>query len=141
MLIGAVDDFDVTYVNGKRIGQTDQDTPHHWEVPRRYPIPAGTLHQDKSNVLLIRVTNAGFDGGIFGPIVVGLSSVLHLPKEISRPLTASYQADKEGIHILRLGMHKGDHEYLWNIICLTIGPWSAQLPSATPAPSRFCWKM
>ena len=111
LLIGAVDDFDVTYVNGKRIGQTDQDTPHHWEVPRRYPIPAGTLHQDKSNVLLIRVTNAGFDGGIFGPIVVGLSSVLHLPKEISRPLTASYQADKEGIHILRLGMREGDHEY------------------------------
>ena len=71
LLIGAVDDLDVAYLNGERIGGTDQDTPHHWETPRLYRFPARLLRGDGPNVLLLRVTNGSAEGGIAGPVLVG----------------------------------------------------------------------
>ena len=31
--LGAVDDFDVTYWNGERVGETGADTPQYWSAP------------------------------------------------------------------------------------------------------------
>ena len=78
LLIGAVDDFDVTYLNGTRIGATGPETPHHWETPRLYRFPARLLRPGETNVLLCRVTNGSADGGIAGPVVMGEANALEV---------------------------------------------------------------
>jgi len=77
--IGAVDDFDTTYLNGQQVGTTQVDTPHHWETPRRYLIPAGLVRIGQANTLAIRVHNAAFAGGIARPVRVGLADALPAP--------------------------------------------------------------
>lgn len=56
----AVDDADITYVNGRRVGET-----HAWDRPRCYEIPAGVLHEGE-NLVAVRVEDTGRDGGIWG---------------------------------------------------------------------------
>ena len=60
--LGAVDDFDVTYWNGERIGATGADTPQYWSAPRRYKIP-GRLVKAGRNVLAVRVFDHYGNGG------------------------------------------------------------------------------
>lgn len=74
--LGAVDDFDEVWINGTRIGRTGVEAPHHWEIPRAYGFPGKLLHADRPNILLIRVTNGAFDGGIAGPVVMGPAAAL-----------------------------------------------------------------
>ncbi|OJW12284.1 MAG: hypothetical protein BGO49_16470 [Planctomycetales bacterium 71-10] len=76
LLIGAVDDFDAAYLNGVPIGRTGVETPRHWETPRLYRFPARLLKADAPNVLLVRVTNGAFEGGIAGPVLIGPAEVL-----------------------------------------------------------------
>ena len=56
----AVDDADVTYVNGLRVGAT-----HGWDRPRRYELPAGALREGE-NLIVVRIEDTGGDGGIWG---------------------------------------------------------------------------
>ena len=56
----AVDDADVTYVNGRQVGATQG-----WDRPRRYELPAGTLHEGE-NLVVVRVDDTGGSGGIWG---------------------------------------------------------------------------
>ncbi len=49
MFIGTFHDMDYTYVNGKQVGVTYYQYP-----PRRYPIPAGLLHEG-DNVITVRL--------------------------------------------------------------------------------------
>jgi hypothetical protein len=80
LIIGAVDDYDETYVNGTKVGETGLDVPFHWETPRVYNIPASLIRQNQPNRLLVKCTNAAFDGGITsGPVVIGLESALKNP--------------------------------------------------------------
>ena len=51
LLLGTLYDQDITYLNGKRIGQTGYQYP-----PRRYDIPEGLL-QEGDNVIAIRFIN------------------------------------------------------------------------------------
>lgn len=76
LLIGAIDDFDVAYINGTRIGRTGQDTPHFWETPRLYRFPARLLRGDAPNVVMLKVTNGSGEGGISGPLLVGKAESL-----------------------------------------------------------------
>lgn len=76
VLIGAVDDFDTTYFNGRQIGATNASTPHHWEVPRGYRIPAERVRYGELNTLAIRVFNGAFEGGIIGPVAIGPAEAL-----------------------------------------------------------------
>ena len=41
--LGALDDFDVTYVNGTEIGRTGLETPNSFAHPRVYKVPASVL--------------------------------------------------------------------------------------------------
>ena len=58
--LGAVDDFDTTYVNGQAVGHAEQ-----WFAPRSYPIPAGLLKAGK-NVIAVRVYDRQGNGGFSG---------------------------------------------------------------------------
>lgn len=66
--LGAIDDFDITYLNGKEIGGTGRDTPRWWQHPRRYPAPPGLL-LPKKNIIAIRVFDQIYGGGLLGPAI------------------------------------------------------------------------
>ncbi|RAK03282.1 sialate O-acetylesterase [Larkinella arboricola] len=55
--LGQIDDKDETYVNGVKVGSTDQ---HNAE--RHYTLPAGTLKPGR-NVIVVRVEDTGGGGG------------------------------------------------------------------------------
>ncbi|MCC8038457.1 MAG: 9-O-acetylesterase [Bacteroidales bacterium] len=58
--LGAVDDEDVTYVNGLEVGHTSG-----YDTPRRYTVPASALRHGKNEILVMVVdTNGG--GGVWG---------------------------------------------------------------------------
>lgn len=111
LVLGAVDDFDVTYVNGTRIGATGVETAHHWEAPRCYRFPARLLRTDRPNTLLIKVTNAAFSGGIAGPVVLGPASVLPAPVVTGPPLTEHSISHKGGRQTLAMVNDSDGLEY------------------------------
>lgn len=58
--LSTIDDEDITYVNGIKIGSKNQ-----YNAPRKYTIPAGLLKPGK-NVIAVRVVDNGGGGGIYG---------------------------------------------------------------------------
>lgn len=65
--LGAIDDEDVTFLNGKPIGKTGAETPDSWTKPRVYAVSAADL-KPTGNVLAIRVYDARMGGGMTGPL-------------------------------------------------------------------------
>ncbi|MEC9056444.1 MAG: sugar-binding domain-containing protein, partial [Verrucomicrobiota bacterium] len=59
--LGAIDDMDVTWVNGKRVGGYEE--PGHHFTPRTYRLAPGILVPGK-NTLAIRVFDHGHGGGL-----------------------------------------------------------------------------
>ncbi|HVZ31932.1 MAG TPA: sialate O-acetylesterase, partial [Polyangiaceae bacterium] len=64
--LGAIDDLDTTYFNGAKVGATGIEVPNHWQVPRRYELPAATVHAGRA-VIAVRVWDHGGEGGFMGP--------------------------------------------------------------------------
>lgn len=60
MDLGPIDDNDITWYNGKKVGATEG-----WLIPRTYKIP-GDLVKAGENVIAVRVTDLGGNGGIYG---------------------------------------------------------------------------
>lgn len=58
--LAKIDDDDITYLNGVKVGSTNQ-----WDAKRKYTIPAGVLKAGK-NVIAIRVVDNTGGGGIWG---------------------------------------------------------------------------
>jgi len=58
--MGKIDDEDETYVNGVKVGTTNNYSAH-----RQYTIPAGVLRAGK-NLIAVRVHDTGGGGGIYG---------------------------------------------------------------------------
>jgi sialate O-acetylesterase len=58
--LGAIDDYDTTWVNGRRVGASPG-----WDVPRVYRVPAGVLRRGP-NVISVRVLDTGAGGGLWG---------------------------------------------------------------------------
>jgi hypothetical protein len=61
--LGQIDDMDVTWVNGTRVG--GYENPGHHYTVRKYPVPAGLLKTGK-NTIAVRVMDHGAPGGIAG---------------------------------------------------------------------------
>jgi len=58
--LGPVDDIDVTWFNGEKIGSGEQ-----WDAPRIYSVPSKIVRSGK-NCVAIRVLDTGGPGGIWG---------------------------------------------------------------------------
>jgi len=58
--LGPIDDDDITFVNGTKIGETVG-----FNVPRVYSVPASLL-KTGDNVIAVRVFDSGSDGGFYG---------------------------------------------------------------------------
>ena len=65
--IGAVDDMDVAYINGQKIGGLMGFG--FWQTPRQYTIPEELLKVGK-NIIAIRVIDTGGPGTVIGPIEI-----------------------------------------------------------------------
>jgi sialate O-acetylesterase len=61
--LGPIDDMDVTWVNGIRVGGLE--TPGQWQTARQYKI-APTVIKAGRNVIAVRVLDTGGGGGIYG---------------------------------------------------------------------------
>jgi sialate O-acetylesterase len=79
-----IDDHDVTYFNGTKIGSTGRETPNSYMVPRKYVAPGSLVHSGR-NVIAVRVFDSagegGFNGGgamSIGPAGAGVSQVISL---------------------------------------------------------------
>ncbi len=66
LVIGAIDDLDETYLNGKKIGRTGTETSRYWMATRKYKIPKELLKK-KGNELYIRISDLRGDGGLYMP--------------------------------------------------------------------------
>ncbi len=58
----AIDDYDVTYFNGKKIGETGRETPDSYMIPRKYSVP-GSLVRSGQNVIAVRIFDRAGEGG------------------------------------------------------------------------------
>lgn len=69
--LGRVDDMDITYVNGHKVGQTDSGTnpQDYWEAPRVYELHPDFLRFGEQNTIAVMVLDNNGEGGIFGPTV------------------------------------------------------------------------
>ncbi|NLE30480.1 MAG: sialate O-acetylesterase [Phycisphaerae bacterium] len=63
--LGPIDDYDITYFNGKQIGATGRETKRAWTVSRCYKVP-GELVKAGRNVIAVRVVDNFMGGGFFG---------------------------------------------------------------------------
>ncbi len=97
LVIGAIDDNDITYFNGEKIGETNG-----WDQLRNYRIPAQLIKWGEENILAIRVDNVNAGGGIYKlPIIIskspfipaspwrvlaGEEKIQEKPREIGKPL-------------------------------------------------------
>jgi sialate O-acetylesterase len=57
-----IDDHDVTYFNGTKIGSTGRETPNSYMVPRKYVVPGSLVHTGQ-NVIAVRVFDSAGEGG------------------------------------------------------------------------------
>jgi len=88
--LGPVDDCDETFVNAQPVGKTCG-----WEAPRSYPLAAGLLHAG-DNLIAVRITDTGGDGGIHGaPANLRLETAAG-PK----PLAGRWQARVEALQAI-----------------------------------------
>ncbi len=63
--LGPIDDFDVTYFNGARVGATGSETQNSYSVPRRYKVSGSVVHAG-SNLIAVRVFDRAGGGGFIG---------------------------------------------------------------------------
>src|SRR5678816_2580751 len=57
-----IDDYDITYFNGVKIGATGRETPNSYAAPRKYVVPASTVRSGR-NVIAVRVFDSAGEGG------------------------------------------------------------------------------
>ncbi len=85
--LGGIDDADQTFLNGRLIGTSGSFPPHFhtaWDQARTYPVPHDLIRCGRTNVVAVRVFDAGGDGGIWrGP--VRLRAVRRDPFPSGRP--------------------------------------------------------
>ena len=60
--LAAIDDYDVTYFNGTRVGGIGIETPNSYMIPRNYKIP-GELVKAGKNTISVRIFDSAGEGG------------------------------------------------------------------------------
>ncbi len=61
--LGPIDDFDDTFVNGRRVGGLHGQ--HDWDTPRQYELPPTSFNPGR-NVVAVRAVDTGGPGGLHG---------------------------------------------------------------------------
>jgi sialate O-acetylesterase len=92
LVLGKIDDFDQTYLNGKMIGYTNDGRSYgnstSYDRIRIYDIPQELIKVEQTNTIAIRVLDIGNIGGIYdGPIGI-------LPKSQVRKFLDYYKKER-----------------------------------------------
>ena len=66
LCLGAIDDFDTTFVNGEAVGHVDKSVLGYWALQRVYPVPARLAKAGKM-LIAVRVFDHFGGGGFTGP--------------------------------------------------------------------------
>lgn len=107
--LGGIDDADVTYLNGQRIGSTGTfppDDDSQWFEQRLYPVPASVPRFGATNVLAVRMNDFTGGGGWYaGP--VGLYSKAAL-RETFYGLEATPASQSERRSVRRVMRRQAD---------------------------------
>ncbi|MFZ4506081.1 MAG: sialate O-acetylesterase [Fimbriimonas sp.] len=64
--LGVIDEFDETYFNGHKVGETDRRNEDSWREPRLYRIAPGLYHAGP-NTIAVRIFDQAGPGGTLGP--------------------------------------------------------------------------
>ena len=104
--LGPIDDMDVTYLNGAKIGGLE--TEGNWQVPRVYSAPASLLRVGE-NHLAVRVLDTQGGGGIFGSNPVELRLGNRVLASLKSPWKAKPVALIRDHQIYRFG--EGDQSF------------------------------
>ena len=99
--LGPVDDVDITYFNGVRVGSTGFDTKGYWAAPRVYSIPSTLVKTGKA---IIAIREANYDGksGLFGPETAWYLTPEGEPDN-RLPLTNGWRYRREGFLNAQVG--------------------------------------
>jgi len=97
--LSKINDSDVTYVNGVKVGATEQKA----EAKRSYAIPEGVLKAGKNNIT-VRVEDLGGSGGIYGDA----NDMKIVTNEKSIPLAGDW---KYKIGVLKITTSLGPNSY------------------------------
>jgi beta-galactosidase len=60
-----VDDYDITWFNGVKIGSTDKTNKHAYREYRKYLIPENLIKYGEKNRIVVKVDDIGFGGGFW----------------------------------------------------------------------------
>jgi len=63
--LGAIDDRDITFFNGEKVGAIGAETPNSWMALRNYTVPASLVKAGR-NVIVVRVWDGQGGGGFVG---------------------------------------------------------------------------
>ncbi|UCH35740.1 MAG: hypothetical protein JSV65_05145 [Armatimonadota bacterium] len=74
LVMGAVDDNDITYLNGREIGRTTG-----WNVPREYLVPEDIIRWGEENIVTVMVDNTYAGGGLYKAPIALLVGDVSLP--------------------------------------------------------------
>jgi sialate O-acetylesterase len=89
--LGKIDDMDVTYFNGKRIGATGKDVDSYWSVQRQYALPEKLIQWDQLNTITVKVIDEQLDGGLIdGQPVIEQRNEDHYPYITVNPIFDPY---------------------------------------------------
>lgn len=64
--LGAIDDYDTVYVNGRKVASTGREQPEWWQRLRVYPLPGGTFRAGE-NEIVVRMVDDAQGGGFTSP--------------------------------------------------------------------------
>ncbi len=64
--LGAIDDFDISYVNGVEVGRTGKETEQYYAHPRVYSVPAELVKAGEDLLIAVRVFDHFGEGGFQG---------------------------------------------------------------------------
>jgi len=80
LIMGAVDDNDITFLNGQEIGRT-----YGWDVPREYVLPESLIRWGQDNVLTVMAENVNAGGGLYKPPFLLLAGDTPAPAQTPSP--------------------------------------------------------
>ena len=64
--LGRIDEYDTTFFNGEKVGETGPLPPEDWQKQRSYLVPAELVKASKATIA-VRVFDTGKVGGMIGP--------------------------------------------------------------------------
>jgi sialate O-acetylesterase len=108
-----IDDYDITFFNGQKVGGMGLDSGSPWQTPRVYNVP-GSLVKAGKNVIAIRVFDTGGGGGITSTNDPFRIRPKGGPAEQAKDLKGAWQYRIEGISAIASGGEQNNPARLYN---------------------------